>query len=70
MCHCYVFWDNPSTNADMTAEMQRTWILEITKTSMKLKVKIAGVTANIILMISCKEVVNLLYLDMVHLMSL
>jgi hypothetical protein len=69
MCHCNVFWGNPSTNADMIAEMQRLWILEITKTSVKLKVKIAGVTPNIILMISCKEVVNLLYLDMVHLMT-
>jgi hypothetical protein len=48
-------------NADMTAVMQRLWMLEIIKTSVKLKVKIAGVTTNITLMISCKEVVNLLY---------
>jgi hypothetical protein len=70
MCHYNVFWGNPSTNADMKAEIQRLWILKIIKTPVKLKVYIAGVTTNIILMISCNVVINLLYLDMVHLMTL
>ena len=40
------------------------------RTSVKLKVQIAEIITNIILMISCNVLENLFYLDMVHLMTL